>query len=219
MNNNAEITRLGRDDSNVESLILTKLERLLERASGRSDGKIIKLPITDSRKRSRKADQDLPNNPANTLDFAAMNFDQWVESGEKLVVRENIIIVKPDESEIILGTNKNKPITPRNPYYIYDFKSLIDNFRIYFWVYALLHSPILVYLGSGLAGTFGYPGAFWMLTTLLVKIAIDASIVAFHIGKHYEKLIVPSCISIAIFYLLGGAFFLFNKILPLLKNM
>lgn len=219
MKDNSEITRLGRGDSSEESMILTKLEKFLESASGNSDGKIIKLPFNTTRKRPRKADQGLPNIPANTEALVAMTFDQWVESGGKLVVQENIISENPIPSEKILGTNNNKPIIPRNPYFVYGLKSLIDNFRLYFWLYAFLHLPIVAYLGSGLAGTFGYPGVFWILTILIVKIAVDATVVALHIGKHWKKLVIPSSISIATFYLIAGIFYLFEEIFPFLKSM
>jgi hypothetical protein len=219
MKDNSEITRLGRGDGSEESMILTKLEKFLESASGNSDGNIIKLPFSTSRKRPRKADQGLPNIPANTEALVAMTFDQWVESGGKLVVQENIISERPIPSEKILGTNNNKPNNPRNPYFVYGIKSLIDNFRLYFWLYAFLHLPIVAYLGIGLAGTFGYPGVFWILTILIVKIAVDATIVALHIGQHWQKLVIPSSISITTFYLLGGAFFYFDKIFPFLERM
>jgi hypothetical protein len=219
MKDNSEITRLGRGDGSEESMILTKLEKFLESASGNSDGNIIKLPFSTSRKRPRKADQGLPNIPANTEALVAMTFDQWVESGGKLVVQENIISERPGESEKILGTNNNKPITPRNPYYIYGFKSLVDNFRLYFWLYAFLHLPIIAYLGIGLSGTFGYPGVFWILTILIVKIAVDATVVALYIGQHWQKLIVPSFISISTFYLIAGFVYFFEKIFPYLIEM
>jgi hypothetical protein len=112
------------------------------------------------------------------------------------------VSIKPESSNNSVMNRINSPtniIKHKNPYHVYSFKCLNGAFRMNLWIYVAIQLVIAAYLGNDLAGTFGFPGMMWILTIFFLKIAIDLSIVAFHFGKHQDKLLAPALISTAIF--------------------
>ncbi|MFM2197171.1 MAG: hypothetical protein RLZZ505_603 [Verrucomicrobiota bacterium] len=112
------------------------------------------------------------------------------------------INIQPESSKtpvVARGTTPKKIIKYKNPYHIYSFKCLNSAFRMNLWIYVLIQLMIAAYLGNDLAGALGFPAMMWIMTIFFLKIAIDSSIVAFHFGKHQEKLIAPAFISTATF--------------------
>jgi hypothetical protein len=68
------------------------------------------------------------------------------------------------------------------------------------------------YIGSALGGSFGYPVEFWILTITVIKIMIDASILAHFLGQHQDRLIAPAIISTGVFSFLALLVFITPKI-------
>lgn len=180
-------------------MIFSDLEELIGGESDESTGDSNDLQINSWREALLISDPTKRNAASSMEPFTAKSSEDRVRvaSSPKSDVR-----IKPESSKKSVMNRVNSPkniIKHKNPYHVYSFKCLNNAFRINLWIYVAIQLVIAAYLGNVLAGTFGFPGMMWIVTIFFLKIAIDLSIVAYHFGKHQDKLHAPALISTAIF--------------------
>jgi hypothetical protein len=115
------------------------------------------------------------------------------------------------------GNTSKRVMKYKNPYHIYSFKCLNGAFRMNLWIYVAIQLVIAAYLGNDLAGALGFPGMMWILTIFFLKIGIDLSIVAFHFGKHQDKLLAPALISTATFAFPAVLLLIINEVVRFIQ--
>jgi len=209
------IEKSQKEKIDEERKILSRLEDLIEKSYLLRDGKCHKLQTGNRRTKPKAAHPEQKKAVASAEPFTSQTFEQWVESQEPEARTEIIRLLAPDESDVIRGTNKNKPAKFRNPYYIYGFGCIPRAFGLIFWVYLITQVVTACYLGNEMGGAFGYPREFWIIVTLFTKTATDMSIAAHFLGKHQDKLIAPAVISAGVFTFLAVSVYSAGKIIPL----
>jgi hypothetical protein len=184
-----------KDQANNSFELVEMIETIIQEGNSRC----IRLQVASNRKRLRTADHCQAYFTNAKEPFASEAFEQWVESVDEPVLIDGVKFQMPEESDVIRGTTKNKVVAFKNPYYIYGFRCVMNACRLYFWIYIIIQLAIAVYLGSCLDGVFDQNRLFWVLLIIIMKATIDSCIVAFHFGKHQDKLLAPALISTTTF--------------------
>jgi hypothetical protein len=210
---NSEIKKINIENTDDQSNIVSKSHKAFEIIDQETDEECVRLQINNNRSSQRTAYQNQDKPAVSSNPFIYDDLEEWVESEGGAKSIDQINFTTPCKSEIVQGNkNANYELEFRNPYIVYRFKNVITVFRIYFYIYVLIQLAVAWYIGSALGGSFGYPVEFWILTITVIKIMIDASILAHFLGQHQDRLIAPAIISTGVFSFLALLVFITPKI-------
>jgi hypothetical protein len=210
---NSEIKKINIENTDDQSNIVSKSHKAFEIIDQETDEECVRLQINNNRSSQRTAYQNQDKPAVSSNPFIYDDLEEWVESEGDAKSIDQINFTTPCKSEEIQrNNNTNYELEFRNPYIVYRFKNVITVFRIYFYIYVLIQLAVACYIGSALGGSFGYPVEFWILTITVIKIMIDASILAHFLGQHQDRLIAPAIISTGVFSFLALLVFITPKI-------